>query len=217
MGVVDFFPIIICPAVHNRHAFVLAVVIKLILFERHSISNWMFNQHQAATSTFLLNFMFFTWAKRWRARAEQFSCLASDWCHASGLLVVVVFATGGLSTIDIRWGGPSLAGLSMVLLSSDGCYCEHRFSIGCGSGGGDGMSSIITQVSGNCNGSGRSSRSWVARETTPDERVVRAACELGWDVVAFWLGHSIYSSYNFITSPICSWTCVLIYHCDFPR
>ncbi len=61
---------------------------------------------------------------------------------------MVVFATGGLSTIDIRWGGPSLAGLLMVLLSSDGCGRERRLSVGCGSGGGDDMSSIIMHVSG---------------------------------------------------------------------
>ncbi len=30
----------------------------------------------------------------------------------------MVFATGGLSIIDICWGGPSLAGLLMVALTS---------------------------------------------------------------------------------------------------
>ncbi len=202
MGVVEIFPIIIRSASHKRHVFVLAVFIKLIVFEHHSITIWMLDQHQAATVAFVLNVMFFTWAKRWWARAEQVSRLALGWFCASGLLVVVVFATGGLSTIDIHWGGPSSAGLIMGLLFSDGCGCERRFSIGRGSGGGDGTSSIITHVSGDCNGSGSSSKSWVARETTLDERLVCVACKVGWDGVAFWLGRSTYSSYNFVTSPM---------------
>ncbi len=55
----------------------------------------------------------------------------------------MAFDTGGLSTIDIPWGGPSSAGLLMVLLVSDGCGRECKFSIGRGSGGGDGTSSIL--------------------------------------------------------------------------
>jgi hypothetical protein len=43
---------------------------------------------------------------------------------------VVVFATGGLSTIDVHWGDPSSAGLLMVLSLSDGCGHERRFSVG---------------------------------------------------------------------------------------
>jgi hypothetical protein len=62
--------------------------------------------------------MFFAWAKRWRARAEQFSCFASNW-HPALCGVAAVVAMGCLSNVT-SGGDPMLAWPLMILSLSDG-------------------------------------------------------------------------------------------------
>ncbi len=92
------------------------------MFECRNISTLIFDWHHSASSALVLNLMFFTRAKRWWARAEQFSCFALNWCCVL-LDVVVVMATGGLSNVT-SGDGPVLMGLVLSLLNGVlGCRC----------------------------------------------------------------------------------------------
>ncbi len=194
-------PIIIPSSAHNLQTFVLAVFMRLIVFERHNTSTLIFDQHHSATSALVLNLMFFAWAKRWRARAEQFSCFVSNWCCVS-FGVAVVMATGGLSNVTTG-DGPVSTGL-VLSLSNGVLYCRHMVSPTWGGG----ASSITTHIAGDCDGSRWTSLSCVASKTTEDCVVVSCNWAIG-GVIVVRIERSIYLWYNFATSPMCSWTEVL--------
>jgi hypothetical protein len=59
---------------HNQQTFVLAILTRLIVLKRQRMSTLMLVRHHSATSVLVLNLRFLTWAKRWRASAEQLSC-----------------------------------------------------------------------------------------------------------------------------------------------
>ncbi len=77
VGVCEVLPIIMRSAAHNWQTFVLTVLTGLIVLDRQRISTLMLVWHHSATSAFLLNSRFLTWAMRWQASADQLSCRAS--------------------------------------------------------------------------------------------------------------------------------------------
>ncbi len=76
-ALVKFCPMIMRLVAHNLQTFWPTVLTRLMVFERHRMSNVMLVRHHFATSALVLNWRFFTWAKSWRASAEQLSCCAS--------------------------------------------------------------------------------------------------------------------------------------------
>jgi hypothetical protein len=66
-----------CSMAHNQQTFVLAVLTRLIVLEHQRMLTLMLVQHHSATSALVLNSKLLTWAKRWRANAEQLSCCES--------------------------------------------------------------------------------------------------------------------------------------------
>jgi hypothetical protein len=116
------------------------------VFERHNISTLMFDRLHSATSSLVLNLMFFTWAKRWRARAEQFSCFASNWCRVS-FGVAVVMVTGGLSHIT---SGDDPVSIGLVLSSSN-CVLDRRRMVSPTWAGGALL--VTTHIARDCDGS----------------------------------------------------------------
>jgi hypothetical protein len=136
-------PIFICFTVHDPQTFVLVVFMRLIVFEHHNISTLIFDQHHSATSALVLNWMFFTWAKRWRAMAEQFFCFGLNWSHVS-FGVVLLMAMGGLSNVT---SGSGPVSIGLVLSSSNsGLDCRPMVSPAWGGG----ASSITTHITGDC-------------------------------------------------------------------
>jgi hypothetical protein len=139
-------PLITCSAAYNLQTFLLAVFMRLIMFERHNISTLIFDRHHSATSALVLNLMFFTWAKMWWARAEQFFCFELNWCCVS-FDVAVMMATSGLSNVTCG-GGPVLMGLVCSL--SNGVLDQRRMVRPTWGGG---ALPIITHIAGDCDGS----------------------------------------------------------------
>jgi hypothetical protein len=138
-------PIIIHSAAHNLQTFVLAVFMRLIVFQCHNISTLIFDWHHSATLALVLNLMIFTWKKRWWARAEQFSCFAPNWCHVS-FGVAVGIAMDWLSNIT---SGDGPVSMGLVLSSSNGvldCMCMVSPTWG------GGALSITTHIAGDCGG-----------------------------------------------------------------
>ena len=90
----------------------VAVFIKGIVLDFQMMEIPMWDRHQSATSALVLNWRFLTWENKWRASAEQLSCLGSiisgdAWLELGGSSVVE-------SGSDMRLVDSSLALLPLI-------------------------------------------------------------------------------------------------------
>ncbi len=190
-----------------------------MVFDRQMILISRLDRHQLATSAFVLKCKFLTWEKRWQASAEQLSCLWSSiigdaWVGGggssggeSGSVTCLVETIVGTDTINwvcqIRvctWPEPhcqsSGVGRESTVFDNNAEWWEIVWDT-------DGWAESIA---------------WVPR-VIKHALWLSVVCVEGWGERwgrLDWLEGSTYLLYSFVTSPMCSWTCVLTQRCDLP-